>query len=72
MPEVIDILKLEGLAINGMVKEHALVDCERVGRVRVSKLVVRLTTGEEYETPCSEYPRISRVYVLLSKYRMMT
>ncbi|MEM0014808.1 MAG: hypothetical protein QXS42_07190 [Zestosphaera sp.] len=70
--EVIDILRLEGLAINGLVKEFKLVECEKRGNMRISKLVVKLTTGEEYETPCDEYPRISRTYVLLNSYRKFT
>ncbi len=69
MPETIDVLKLEGLAINGLVKESTILDCEKRGKIRMSKLLVKLVNGEEYETPCYEYPRISRVYVLVSKYR---
>lgn len=70
--EVIDILKLEGLAINGLIKEFKLVDCGRRGNMRVSKLVVELATGEGYETPCDEYSRISRTYVLLNSYKQLT
>lgn len=70
--ETIDVLKLEGLAINGLVREFKLVDCEGRGSMRLSKLVVELTTGEEYETPCYEYSRISRTYVLLNSYKRLT
>ncbi|MEM0025373.1 MAG: hypothetical protein QXZ48_06805 [Zestosphaera sp.] len=69
MPEVIDVLTLEGMVINGLVKESTLLDCEKKGKIRMSKLVIKSVNGEEYETPCYEYPRISRVYVLVSKYR---
>lgn len=69
MPETIDVLTLEGMVLNGLVKESTLLDCERRGKVRMSKIIVRSVDGGEYETPCYEYPRISRVYVLINKYR---
>lgn len=69
MPKEIDILRLEGMIINGLIKECSIIDCGREGKVRMSKIVATSTDGEEYETPCHEYPRISRVYVLANKYR---
>ena len=69
MPEVIDILRLEGMVINGLVKEFTLLDCEKKSKIRMSKIVVKSINGEEYETPCYEYSRISRVYVLINKYK---
>lgn len=69
MPDTIDILRLEGMVINGLVKEYALIDCEKKGRIRMSKIIVKSINGEEYETPCYEYPRISRVYILINKYK---
>ncbi|MEO3993231.1 MAG: hypothetical protein QN229_02830 [Desulfurococcaceae archaeon TW002] len=69
MPKEIDILRLEGMIINGLIKEYSLIDCKRENKVRMSKIVAISTNEEEYETPCYEYPRISRVYVLASKYK---
>ncbi|MFN3268228.1 MAG: hypothetical protein ACK416_03095, partial [Zestosphaera sp.] len=64
----IDILRLEGMIINGLIKEYSIIDCRGEDKVRMSKIVATSTNGEEYETPCYEYPRISRVYVLANKY----
>jgi len=69
LPEVIDILRLEGMVINGLVKEFTLLDCEKKSKIRMSKIAVKSINGEEYETPCYEYSRISRVYVLINKYK---
>ncbi len=67
--ERIDVLELEGLAINGMIKSFKLIDCEKKGKIRLSKITALLADGREVETDCMEYPRIVRVFVLLEKYK---
>lgn len=68
MPETIDVLTLEGMVLNGLVKESKLLDCGERGKIRMSKIIVRSVDGKEYETPCDEYSRISGTYVLINKY----
>jgi len=69
MVEKIHILDLEGLAINGMVESHKLVDCEKKGKVRLTKLVAKLADGREVETDCIDYPRIVHTFIVLEKYK---
>ena len=67
--EKVDILTLEGYAINGFVTEFKIVDCSVGGRVRTAKITATLNDNRYVETECLEYSRISRVYVLLEKYK---
>lgn len=69
MIERIEVLDLEGLAINGMIKSFQLVDCEKKGKIRLSKITAVLADGREVETDCMEYPRIVRAFILLEKYK---
>ncbi len=69
MVRKISILELEGLALNGFVDEVELIDCYVDKNVRYSKLRVKLFNNEVVETPCDHYARISRVYLVLVKYK---
>ncbi|MEM0066125.1 MAG: hypothetical protein QXT76_04845 [Sulfolobales archaeon] len=61
------LLDLEGLALNGFVKEAELVDCE-LGTSRKSKLKVKLYDGRLLETECFPYERVVRSYLVVVKY----
>jgi len=65
----VSILELEGLALNGFIDDVKLIDCYVDKNVRYSKLKVRLSNGEVVETSCDHYARISRVYLVLIKYK---
>lgn len=67
--EKIDVLTLEGYAVNGFVTEFKLIDCFKSGKVRTAKIIATLNNNRYVETECLDYPRISRVYVLLEKYK---
>jgi len=67
-PERITGLDLEGLALNGFVKEFKVIDCERTKTIRKSKIVAKLEDGRVVETECMEYPRISRILLVLNAY----
>ncbi|MEM1911480.1 MAG: hypothetical protein QW780_04150 [Sulfolobales archaeon] len=61
------LLDLEGLALNGFVKEVELVDCE-LKTSRKSKLKVKLNDDRLLETECLPYERIARSYLVIVKY----
>jgi len=61
------LLDVEGLALNGFVKEVELVDCE-LGASRKSRLKVKLFDGRLLETECSPYERVVRSYLVIVKY----
>ena len=69
MPEKIPVLNLEGYAINGMVKDFTMVDCKSSNKLRMSKVIAKLQSGEEVETECMEYTRAVRVFIVLQKYK---
>ncbi|MCX8185276.1 MAG: hypothetical protein RMI56_01720 [Sulfolobales archaeon] len=60
-------LDVEGLALNGFVKEAELADCESKS-VRKSRLRVKLVDGRLLETECLPYERIVRSYLVVLKY----
>lgn len=60
-------LDVEGLALNGFVKEVDLLDCDG-SLPRKSKLRVRLTDGKVVESECSLYERVVRSYLVILKY----
>jgi len=66
---VVSPLDIEGLALNGFVEEFRLEDCGVNGGARLCKLIAKLKNGDVVMTECMEYPRISRVYLLLIKYK---
>ena len=68
MAEKIGLLELEGLAINGFVESFTVEDCAKEGKIRISKLKVKLTDGRDVETECVEYPRLVRVILVLNRY----
>jgi len=65
----VTILELEGLVMNGLIDDFKIIDCEVDKKKRYSKIVAKLRTGENVETQCLEYPRISRIYLVLVKYK---
>jgi len=72
MVKKIPVLNLEGYAINGFVKDYRLVDCEKKGKLRLTKVVATLKDGDTVETDCMEYPRAARIYILLEKYKYLS
>jgi len=69
MPERISILELEGLALNGLVREARIVDCSKVKGIRYSKIVAELSDGRIVETTCDFYSRIIKTYLTLIRYK---
>ncbi len=66
-PERVTILELEGLALNGFVVNARLAPCE--GPLKGFKIVADLTDGRSVETECSEHERVSRTFILVTRYR---
>jgi len=67
LPERITTLELEGLALNGFVIDARLEPCE--GARNSFKIVATLTDGRSVETECSEHERVSRTFILVTRYR---
>lgn len=62
-------MDIEGLALNGFVREVELVDCESISsRSRRSKLRVKLFDGKLLETECLPYERAVRSYLVILRY----
>jgi len=61
--------ELEGLALNGFLKEFELVDCGKEKGIRYSKIIAVTLDGKRLETECMEYSRVVRIYLVLLKYR---
>ncbi|MCS7099036.1 MAG: hypothetical protein RMH84_02170 [Sulfolobales archaeon] len=60
-------LDIEGLALNGFVREAELVNCGN-GSAKKAKLRVKLIDGRLLETECLPYERIARSYLVVVKY----
>lgn len=61
------LLDLEGLALNGLVTDVEIVDCES-STPRRSKLKVKLFDGRIFETECGLYERVVRSYLIMKRY----
>ncbi|MEZ0289655.1 MAG: hypothetical protein ABWJ42_01010 [Sulfolobales archaeon] len=68
MNRKIHYLDLEGLAINGLLTQSILEDCENVRGVRKSKIIAETLSGERIETDCIEYERLVRIWIILKQY----
>jgi len=64
--ERIEVLRLEGLALNGFVTSAKLEKC---GEDNSFKIVAALNNGEVVETECMEQERISRTFIVITRYR---
>lgn len=61
-----EILHLEGLALNGFITSAKL---ERCGENDLFKIVAVLDNGNVVETECIEHERISRTFIMITRYR---
>ncbi len=61
-----EILRLEGLALNGFVTSAKLESC---GEDNLFKIVAVLDNGDVVETECMEHERISRTFIVITRYR---
>jgi len=70
MPErEIDVLSLEGLALNGFIKEVKLVKCSGpTDKIVKGRVIAIDVNGRKYTTKCVEYGRASRVFLVLRRY----
>jgi len=61
-----NVIEIEGLAMNGMLRRVSLVDCERPPGWR--KIVVETLDGRTLETACLEPPTAKRNYAIITLY----
>lgn len=64
--ERIEVLRLEGLALNGFVTSAKLEKC---GGSNLFKIVAVLDNGDVVETECMEHERVSRTFIVITRYR---
>ena len=61
-----EILRLEGLALNGFIASAKLEDC---GEGNLFKIVAVLDNGNVVETECMEHERVSRTFIVITRYK---
>jgi hypothetical protein len=64
MEQGLDLIKIEGLAMSGLVKDIKMLNCED-GR---AKLIVSTVDGERMETACIEKDAARRNYGVIRLY----
>jgi len=60
------VLDLEGLALNGFVETAKLEECKEGSTF---KIIATLHNGQVVETECIERERISRTFIVITRYR---
>ncbi|MCE4608686.1 MAG: hypothetical protein F7B61_07030 [Caldisphaeraceae archaeon] len=69
MPEPensIKVIEIEGLAMNGLIKEYNIIQCEKPKGYK--KVHIVTTDGEEMETACIEPDAVQRLVLVINMY----
>ncbi|HID66567.1 MAG TPA: hypothetical protein EYP32_07270 [Aquificaceae bacterium] len=65
----VDILFLEGLALNGFIKDIKIEKCSSPDNKLVKgKLIAHDINNNKYVTKCMDYGRVSRSYLVIVRY----
>jgi len=66
VPRKVSVLNLEGLALNGLLRDYSIANCDKEDKV---KIIAQTEWNEEVETPCFDKSRLPVIIRLLESYR---